>query len=32
MDAFEEFVNIEDVARLRDPLKERLTNLIDTYV
>ncbi|HXD33131.1 MAG TPA: hypothetical protein VN643_18560 [Pyrinomonadaceae bacterium] len=32
MDAFEELVNIEDVARLRDPLKERLTNLIGSYV
>jgi hypothetical protein len=32
MDAFEELVNIEDVARLRDPLKERLTSLIESYV
>ena len=31
-DAFEELVNIEDVARLRDPLKERLTELIGNYV
>jgi hypothetical protein len=32
MDVFEELVNIEDVARLRDPLKERLTSLIGNYV
>jgi hypothetical protein len=31
-DAFEEIVNIEDVARLNDPLKERLTDLIKNYV
>lgn len=31
MDAFEEIVNIEDVARLRDPLKENLINLIRSY-
>lgn len=32
MDVFEEIVNIEDVARLRDPLKEKLTALIQEYV
>lgn len=32
MDVFEEIVNIEDVARLRDPLKERLSTLIQDYV
>jgi hypothetical protein len=32
MDAFEEIVNVEDVARLRDPLKERLINLVSSYV
>lgn len=31
-DAFEELVNVEDVGRLRDPLKERLTSLISNYV
>jgi hypothetical protein len=31
MDVFEEIVNIEDVARLRDPLKEKLTALIQQY-
>lgn len=32
MDAFEEIVNIDDVARLRDPLKENLNDLISKYV
>jgi len=32
MDVFEEIVNIEDVARLRDPLKEQLTALVQDYV
>lgn len=32
MDVFEEIVNIEDVARLRDPLKEKLTALVQDYV
>ena len=32
MDVFEEIVNIEDVARLRDPLKEKLSALIQEYV
>ena len=32
MDAFEEIVNIEDVARLRDPLKEKLSDLVKDYV
>jgi hypothetical protein len=32
MDVFEEIVNIEDVARLRDSLKEQLTALIQEYV
>src|ERR1044072_28448 len=31
MHAFEEIVNLEDVARLRDPLKERLTTLIEDH-
>ena len=31
MDAFEEVVNVADVARLRDPLKERLMPLIANY-
>lgn len=32
MDAFEEIVNIGDVVRLRDPLKENLSSLISQYV
>lgn len=32
MDVFEEIVNIEDVPRLRDPLKEKLTALVQDYV
>ena len=31
MDAFEEIVNIEDVAKLRDPLKEQLTDLLRSH-
>lgn len=31
MDAFEEIVNLDDVARLRDPLKEKLSALIKDY-
>jgi hypothetical protein len=27
MDAFEELVNVEDLARLKDPLKERLLEI-----
>ena len=27
MDAFEEVVNVEDLAQLRDPLKERLLEI-----
>lgn len=30
-DVFEELVNVEDIARLRDPLKERLTELAGAY-
>jgi hypothetical protein len=32
MNAFEEVVNIDDVAKLRDPLKEQLTQLLKSYV
>ena len=28
MDAFEEVVNVEDIARLPDPLKERLLEIV----
>ena len=31
MDAFEEVVNIDDVAKLRDPLKGQLTELLKSY-
>ena len=31
MDAFEEVVNVSDVARLSDPLKDRLTPLLENY-
>lgn len=31
MDAFEEIVNLEDVGRLRDPLKEKLSSLLKEY-
>ena len=28
MDAFEEVVNVDDIARMRDPLKERLLEIV----
>jgi hypothetical protein len=31
MDAFEEIVNIADITRLRDPLKEQLTELLRDF-
>jgi len=31
IDAFEEVVNVEDIARLTDPLKERLTEIANQY-
>ena len=30
-DAFEEVVNLEDISKLRDPFKERLTELVKSY-
>jgi hypothetical protein len=31
MDAFEEIVNINDIARMRDPLKDRLIEVVKSY-
>lgn len=31
MDAFEEIVNVEDIAKMRDPLRDRLIEIIETH-